>query len=47
MSRATSFYYAFVVLPKPQREAIIAVWDFCRAVDDVVDEPPPEAQAEA
>lgn len=39
MSRATSFYYAFVVLPKPQREAIIAVWDFCRAVDDVVDEP--------
>jgi 15-cis-phytoene synthase len=38
MSRATSFYYAFVVLPKPQREAIIAVWDFCRAVDDVVDE---------
>jgi len=44
MSRATSFYYAFVVLPKPQREAIIAVWDFCRAVDDVVDEPPPEAR---
>jgi phytoene synthase len=39
MSRATSFYYAFVVLPKPQREAMIAVWDFCRAVDDVVDEP--------
>lgn len=39
VSRATSFYYAFVVLPKPQREAIIAVWDFCRAVDDVVDEP--------
>ena len=39
MSRATSFYYAFVVLPRPQREAIIAVWDFCRAVDDVVDEP--------
>jgi len=44
MSRATSFYYAFVVLPKPQREAIIAVWDFCRAVDDVVDEPAPEAR---
>ncbi len=38
MSRATSFYYAFLVLPRPQREAIIAVWDFCRAVDDVVDE---------
>ena len=39
MSRATSFYYAFLVLPRPQREAIIAVWDFCRAVDDEVDEP--------
>lgn len=41
MSRPTSFYYAFLVLPRPQREAIIAVWDFCRAVDDEVDEPPP------
>lgn len=39
MSRATSFYYAFLVLPRPKREAIIAVWDFCRAVDDAVDEP--------
>jgi 15-cis-phytoene synthase len=39
VSRATSFYYAFLVLPRPQREAIIAVWDFCRAVDDAVDEP--------
>lgn len=38
MSRPTSFYYAFLVLPKTQREAIVAVWDFCRAVDDVVDE---------
>ena len=40
MSRPTSFYYAFLVLPRPQREAMIAVWDFCRAVDDEVDEPP-------
>jgi phytoene synthase len=40
VSRPTSFYYAFLVLPRPQREAIIAVWDFCRAVDDEVDEPP-------
>jgi 15-cis-phytoene synthase len=38
VSRPTSFYYAFLVLPKAEREAIIAVWDFCRAVDDVVDE---------
>ena len=38
MSRDTSFYYSFLVLPPPQRRAIIAVWDFCRAVDDAVDE---------
>jgi 15-cis-phytoene synthase len=39
VSRATSFYYAFLALPRRQREAIIAVWDFCRIVDDEVDEP--------
>ena len=36
--RDTSFYYSFVVLPPDQRRAIVAVWDFCRAVDDAVDE---------
>ena len=40
MPRKTSFYYAFLVLPSDQRHAIIAVWDFCRAVDDSVDEEP-------
>lgn len=34
----TSFYYSFLVLPTEQRRAIIAVWEFCRAVDDAVDE---------
>lgn len=38
MARKTSFYYSFLVLPAEQRRAIIAVWDFCRAVDDTVDE---------
>ena len=38
MSRDTSFYYSFLVLPARKRRAIIAVWDFCRAVDDAVDE---------
>ena len=38
MSRDTSFYYSFLVLPARKRHAIIAVWDFCRAVDDAVDE---------
>jgi len=40
MSRDTSFYYSFLVLPPKKRSAIIAVWDFCRAVDDAVDEAP-------
>jgi 15-cis-phytoene synthase len=45
MARKTSFYYAFLVLPAEQRRAIIAVWDFCRAVDDAVDEAPGTDQA--
>ena len=40
MARKTSFYYSFLVLPAEQRRAIVAVWDFCRAVDDAVDEGP-------
>src|SRR5215216_5605504 len=40
MARKTSFYYSFLVLPADQRRAIVAVWDFCRAVDDAVDEIP-------
>jgi len=38
LSRDTSFYYSFLVLPPAKRRAIVAVWDFCRAVDDAVDE---------
>jgi len=45
MSRDTSFYYSFLVLPPRKRSAIIAVWDFCRAVDDAVDEAPEGANA--
>lgn len=44
MSRDTSFYYSFLVLPPAKRRAIIAVWDFCRAVDDAVDEVVPEEE---
>ena len=43
MARDTSFYYSFLVLPADQRRAIVAVWDFCRAVDDAVDEAPAES----
>lgn len=38
--RDTNFYYSFLVLPSEKRRAIVAVWDFCRAVDDAVDEAP-------
>jgi len=38
MARDTNFYYSFLVLPSDKRGAIVAVWDFCRAVDDGVDE---------
>lgn len=38
MSRNTNFYYSFLVLTPAKRRAIIAVWEFCRAIDDTVDE---------
>lgn len=34
----SSFYYAFLFLPKPRRDAITAFYAFCREVDDVVDD---------
>jgi phytoene synthase len=37
-SSGSSFYYAFLFLPPPQRAAITAFYAFCREVDDVVDE---------
>jgi phytoene synthase len=47
MPRDTSFGYAFLVLPPAERQAITAVWDFCRAVDDAVDEQADAARAAA
>ena len=44
MSRDTNFYYSFLVLPPVKRRAIVAVWDFCRAVDDAVDEVVPASE---
>jgi len=34
----SNFYYAFLLLPKPKREALIALYAFMRLVDDVADE---------
>jgi len=34
----SSFYYSFLFLPTLQRNAIMALYAFCREVDDIVDE---------
>jgi len=33
----SSFYYSFLFLPESQRQAIMALYAFCREVDDIVD----------
>jgi phytoene synthase len=37
----SNFYYAFLFLPEERREALYAVYAYCRLVDDVVDEEAP------
>ncbi|NML27570.1 presqualene diphosphate synthase HpnD [Zoogloea dura] len=37
-SSGSSFYYSFMFLPPERRQAITALYAFCREVDDVVDE---------
>ncbi|MBM4441978.1 MAG: presqualene diphosphate synthase HpnD [Candidatus Rokubacteria bacterium] len=34
----SNFYYAFLTLPRPRREALYAVYAFCRIVDDIADD---------
>jgi phytoene synthase len=41
----TSFYYAFRILPREKRQAIYALYSFCRVVDDCVDDPAGEGEA--
>lgn len=40
----SNFYYAFLFLPRQRREALEAVYAYCRLVDDVVDEDAPAAE---
>jgi phytoene synthase len=37
-SAAKNFYYAFLVLPKPKRQALCAVYAFMRRCDDITDD---------
>ena len=41
----TSFYYSFTLLPRHKREAIHAVYAFCRYTDDIVDEVPDQQRS--
>lgn len=41
----SSFYWGIRLLPRPRREAMAALYLFCRAVDDIVDEPEPGGTA--
>ena len=40
----SNFYYAFLALPRRRRDALYAVYAFCRTVDDVADAPPAAGQ---
>jgi presqualene diphosphate synthase len=37
----SSFYSGMRILPRPQREAMYEIYSFCRAVDDIADDPGP------
>jgi phytoene synthase len=40
----SSFYAAMRILPREQRDAMYAIYSFCRAVDDIADEPGPKPE---
>ncbi len=37
-NRRSNFYYSFLLLPKPKRDAINIVYAWCRCTDDIVDQ---------
>jgi phytoene synthase len=43
--RARNFYYAFLLLPKPKRDAMCAIYAFMRYCDDLSDDPGASAAA--
>lgn len=40
----SNFYYSFLFLPRPRREAMYTIYTLCRMVDSAVDEPAPGSQ---
>ena len=40
-SSKSNFSFAFLFLPKPRRQAIHAVYAYCRVIDDIVDSDDP------
>jgi 15-cis-phytoene synthase len=43
VSSGSSFRYSFGLLPREKKQGIEAVYAFCRAIDDLADEGPPDA----
>jgi phytoene synthase len=43
-AHGSSFYAAMRIMPRGQREAMFEIYSFCRAVDDVADDPGPAGQ---
>ncbi len=43
----TSFFWAMRLLPEPRRDAMFAIYAFCREVDDIADDPAPMAEKSA
>ena len=43
----SSFYTGMRILPRAQREAMFEIYAFCRAVDDIADDPGPRDQRSA
>ena len=37
-NRQSNFYFSFLILPRPKREAIETIYAFCRTTDDIVDD---------
>jgi phytoene synthase len=37
-NKRSNFYYSFLLLPKPKRDAINVVYAWCRVADDIVDD---------